>query len=415
MLRACFGLVRVAIVSLGGVATGASANTIVVDVNGSGQFTDIPPAIVAAQDGDTLLVLPGSYSGFTLDKGLFIIGYGSASAGVSAVVGLSSGFPAAVVHFAMPAFSVDTCQATVIVQELTGLHELDVSWSSDVRIRDVTVHQADGNPGSYAMTTLGSRVELATSTLQGSNAPDCVSYVAGGPCWAIDNASRVHAVRSGVHGGDGSSCSSDPSFYAGYGSDGIDLSGLSQLILAGGGSAYVGAGYGGINWWYQDCSHDASDGCAIVTSGQARLWYSLVTISSGYVICSYQHCTYCPLEPICGFGSEVMPEDPTLEVVGNPAAGQTITFTLYAPAGSSGILYFGRQAILVPDTNPSIVEQLTPKSRIVNLGTIPAAPVQFSWPINAALQPGTLLIAQSEITLSGGAIRRTNSVPVIVR
>jgi len=90
---------------------------------------------------------------------------------------------------------------------------------------------------------------------------------------------------------------------------------------------------------------------------------------------------------------------------------------LRAQPGSTAILYFGRQAIVVPA--PSVeIEQLTPKARIVNLGTIPAnGQKTFVWPIDASLPPGTFLVAQAEVTGSSsvGPLRRTNSIPIIVR
>ncbi|HKB15810.1 MAG TPA: hypothetical protein VKF62_07080 [Planctomycetota bacterium] len=60
--------------------------TWVVDDNpGPGvDFTDIPPAIAAAADGDILLVQPGTYTHFTLSgKGLRILGSGATSSVVS--------------------------------------------------------------------------------------------------------------------------------------------------------------------------------------------------------------------------------------------------------------------------------------------------------------------------------------------
>lgn len=55
---------------------GVSAQrTFVVDANGGGHFTDLPAAVTAAADGDTLLVRAGRYSGVTiLGKGLRILG-----------------------------------------------------------------------------------------------------------------------------------------------------------------------------------------------------------------------------------------------------------------------------------------------------------------------------------------------------
>jgi hypothetical protein len=416
MVRDALRPILVALVSIGAAFSSARGNTIIVDVNGSGQFTDIPPAIAAAQDGDTLLVLPGAYSGFTLDKDLFIIGYGDARAGDASVSLLYHGFAVAVVNLRLTSFSVSSCQDTVIAQELTGLQSLDVAWSTDVRIRSASVQQPVGNPLSYAVTTQGSRVELVASTVHGSEAPDCASYANGGDGWSISDGSRVHAARSYVLGGSGSLCATSLSFHGGDGAPAIELSAPGQLILAGGGVGYVDGGVGGFNFAYQDCSHDGNDACSITTLSGTSLWYSGVFISSGSYVCQPMHCLYCPIPPICGPAVAVSPDDPTLDVSGEPVAGQTIRFTVYAPPGSSAILYFGRQAIIVPDADPSVVEQLTPKARIVNLGTIPTSgQAQFAWPIHAGLQPGTLLIAQSEITLAGGAIRRTNSIPVIVR
>jgi hypothetical protein len=52
----------------------------------------------------------------------------------------------------------------------------------------------------------------------------------------------------------------------------------------------------------------------------------------------------------------------------------------------------------------------------VTLGTLPAGGTAgFDWHVPASWSPGTKLFAQAELTLPGGEIRRTNSVPFIVR
>ena len=79
-------------------------NTWVVDDNGGPgvNFTDIPPAIAAAADGDILLVQPGLYSHFTLSgKGLRILG---TSTGNTVVI-LTSTSPTTVVS-GIPASSL---------------------------------------------------------------------------------------------------------------------------------------------------------------------------------------------------------------------------------------------------------------------------------------------------------------------
>ncbi len=53
----------------------ALAGVIVVNAAGGGDFTQIQPAVHAAADGDTILVKPGVYSGFTISlKSLTVIG-----------------------------------------------------------------------------------------------------------------------------------------------------------------------------------------------------------------------------------------------------------------------------------------------------------------------------------------------------
>ena len=68
----------------------ARASTIVVDDNGGPgvQFTDIQPAVTAALPGDLIVVMPGSYSAFVLDKGLTLLA--SSGAIVSGTIGIQN-------------------------------------------------------------------------------------------------------------------------------------------------------------------------------------------------------------------------------------------------------------------------------------------------------------------------------------
>jgi hypothetical protein len=52
----------------------AAQNHIVVSAGGGGAYTDIASAIAAAQPGDSVIVRPGSYAGFTLSKAISILG-----------------------------------------------------------------------------------------------------------------------------------------------------------------------------------------------------------------------------------------------------------------------------------------------------------------------------------------------------
>src|SRR5262249_40423605 len=49
------------------LATSALANVIVVNAAGGGNFMDIQSGVSSAFDGDTILVKPGTYAGFTIN------------------------------------------------------------------------------------------------------------------------------------------------------------------------------------------------------------------------------------------------------------------------------------------------------------------------------------------------------------
>ncbi|MEZ5966515.1 MAG: hypothetical protein R3F56_21950 [Planctomycetota bacterium] len=53
---------------------GAQGRTWIVDANGSGDFTDLTPALAAAADHDIIRVLPGLYNGGSTNKALAILG-----------------------------------------------------------------------------------------------------------------------------------------------------------------------------------------------------------------------------------------------------------------------------------------------------------------------------------------------------
>lgn len=64
-----------ACIALFALAGAVRGDVIVVDAAGGGAFTQIQPAVDAALEGDTILVKPGGYSGFTVDgKALTVIG-----------------------------------------------------------------------------------------------------------------------------------------------------------------------------------------------------------------------------------------------------------------------------------------------------------------------------------------------------
>jgi hypothetical protein len=403
------------VLGVAALATQAIASTYVVDQSGGGQFTDIPPAIAAAQPGDVLLVMHGSYSAFTLDKGLTIIGYGNPTvAGTAAVSSVPLGQTAVLSSLAPTDLSIAGCLGPVIVQNLGVIHFADVQNSRDVRLRGIRINGFGPlplNPGGEADS---SRLEIVGGNARGNDGScgfGSIPPVDATPGWRF-LASRVQFALSIATGGDGPYC---PSPAIGCnGGDGINVGENTTLILTGGGASVLSGGLqGGDSPPGGDC-HDNGQSGAAVNCSQGHLFHSGAELqcSEGFFghTCIEESC-----DRILGTGTLVSPDDPTLELVGDPIAGQSLVFLLRAPVGSSAILYFGRDAIVVPTPNTA-VEQLTEMARIVNLGTIPASgQAMFTFPISASLEAGTFFVAQSEVTLSPSDIRRTNSIPIVVR
>jgi hypothetical protein len=401
------------------LAAPAPATTYVVDQNGSGQFLHIQPAIDFAQPGDVLLVLPGNYGAFTLQKGLTIIGYGQVSVnGLAWVMDIPAGETAALVHLSPSSFQVQSCTGPVIVQEFPSLQHISAAACTDLRLRETDVAPTVDAGYPNGCDVNAARVELVKCALLGS-AETCGSgafsaYAGNG--MELGGVSRVQVALSNITGGSGLGCSSSSDRGA-NGGDGIRLgfafNDTPVLYVTGGGLSAITGGDGGGDASLTDCTHNGGPGPGIRVEG-GSLWYSGAQIVGGTGHFG-ANCAPGTGPAIFGNGTATTPDDPTLDVSGYPAPGNGVQFTLRAPPGSSAILYFGRHAIVVPTPNTQI-EQLTPKSRIVNLGTIPASgQAQFTWPLALSLQAGTLLIAQAEVTYSPSDIRRTNSIPVIVR
>jgi hypothetical protein len=257
-------------------------------------------------------------------------------------------------------------------------------------------------------------VELLRSTLYGyaESTPTSIG-ITGGPGVLATSGSRVHAVLSNINGGPGSGTTGGS---GGSGGSGIALVSASHAILAGDGTQQIlggDSGYGDGTTPFP-CYDEGYPGSGAWVEAGAQLAWSGVVLNGGL---SYQHFTCAQYygAPISGAATHVVPDDPTLALVGIPTAGSTVTIRLLAPPGSQARLKMGRNAIVVAD-GLAPIEDLATSGRIVNLGIVPPSGVRtVTWQIPSVLSAGTFLVLQAEATPPGGVLARTNSVPVVVR
>jgi len=392
---------------------------IVDDDGGAGvQFTDLPPAIAAAAPGDTLLVQDGSYSSFSLSKPLTIVGYGTVVTSLtpdpSLVTGIPSQQTAVVDNVGMNAVQISGCSGTVVLRACTG-RELSVLLSADVRLHGCDFAAISG--AGAGASVVDSRVELVESRTRGS-APFLLSCNVGPRPngLAVTTAGRVHAVDLLATGDDGADVSQYCSGTAGDGGHGATIDTTSALIAVGG--SYQG-GHGG----YHNGSYIFFNGCksgapgngieACANGGTGLVRHSGVTAIGGGSESS--NCSWYWAAGICA-SNQVQPAggDPKLLLVGSTTASSPVTFEVHGPPGAKAVLYLGRKPTVVSEPGVDI-ERLTAKNVVWSLGTIPAGGVLTQHYTIPPMRPGSTFHSQAEVTLAGGEVRRTNSVPIIVR
>ncbi len=189
--------------------------TWVVDSNGGPgvNFTDIPPAIAAAANGDILLVQTGTYSHFTLTgKGLRILGSGAT--GATPVFVMNPGTNGALTTVdAVPPGSVAHLSGLRFLGPLGGppggASRLEVLGASTrATLADLLVFAPDAAtaaPGGAGVLVDAAQVRIVRCNLQGGTGGDGspLGGTPGGPGLLVRNAAEVHAASSSLAGGAG--------------------------------------------------------------------------------------------------------------------------------------------------------------------------------------------------------------------
>ena len=182
----------------------ALATTYVVDSSGGpgADFTDLPAAVAAAQPGDVLRVLPGSYSAFTCSEGITILGYGGPTvSGEVVVTSLPLGPPFVLVGISPMTLVVTFCDGPVIVQQIATVDEIRVEGSADVRLLDVHEPGTGPIPSRAGLRVSAARVEVVQSLVKGTSSLECFYFMSAGHGLHLTDQSRVHFALSNARGG----------------------------------------------------------------------------------------------------------------------------------------------------------------------------------------------------------------------
>lgn len=395
------------------LASSAAASTWVVDDGGGPgvDFTSIAAAVVVAVPGDTIVVRPGNYAGFTLDEGISILG--SSGAFVTddvRIQNVPAGPRVALTALRIYRLEVRDCDAVVLLDGLlvsgvfdTGV-QLDVAGCADVRLRrsQILHHVLYTSPSYVAARVADARLEITDSTLRGSTgyqADDGIPGEEGMSALLCLGGSDVHVSCSTLSGGRGGQGNADPFGPPGNGAAAIRVvSSTARLLVTGRASDFIVGGAPG------DGPAAASGGPALVVSaGVARV--SGVTLSTSFGAPLVVHTG--------GTLDQPSPADPSLSLPVATPPGQPVTFTLHGAPGAAARLRVGRQATVV-DLPDVYEDRLTLPLRTYDLGTIPpSGSTTFVFNVPASRPDGFLAIFQASVVDDSGT-RLTQSVPVVI-
>jgi hypothetical protein len=237
--------------------------TWVVDDNGGPgvSFTDTPPAVAAAADGDVVVVKPGQYSPFTVSgKGLRILGEDrlttivrSFTATVSTIADAPAGSPVVLEcrSFGFPGLGLD------LPQQLRILGSTTVAVVEQVTIDGEVFGPLASPPFGPGLLADGAEVHLRHRSISGPPGtlagPGLPQDLPGKPALSVVNGGKVEVASSGLVGGSGAGQIAFGDV-AGVGGPGISISSspgtLSVLRVVG---SAVHGGLGGTGACISPC------------------------------------------------------------------------------------------------------------------------------------------------------------------
>lgn len=379
------------------------SSTWTVGVPGTAQFTQIQPAINAAAPGDVILVGPGSFNPFLLDKGLTIVGAGNAPGPSATSIGLGylqpssrvmavpAGQRVVLVDFVINQLRIESCVDTVaLVGLLAGF--VDVASSADLRLQRVDAR-------IRAETDVG-RIESAQCTrIETEWGWPVISY--GFPHDPVGSILVTNPrIIGGPAYGPSPPCFGAPYFFIDAGAALHVVA--NELIVAGTAQDYLVGGPNNQLFCYTTFGAPG----VIVVGGTAR--------TSGVHIATSDPSTF-PMPVVAAVHVQPPRDDPSLELLGTPRPGSALQLVVHGEPGDWARIELGRGPVVVPLPGSPVPRLISP-GRAFSLGAIPTSG-SASLPVQIPLgtEPGAVFWVQASAVDPSGQGRATNSIPIVVR
>lgn len=377
----------------------ATADLIVVDPGGGGQFTTLAAAVQAASDGDVLRVKAGTYAGFDVfNKGLTISSEGPnfvVVAGGTRVVGLAAHKTVVLngIHFRGTTTPL-TAAATPGLSVLSSL--------GAVRIQDCIIEGANLPIATFCGDALepwpgliaeGSpQISLVDSLIRGGRGHTYPGYPSPLDCYwltAGNGGPGLRSIHSSVvlHGCEIFGGLSGAGSYSGAGGAGVEASGTGSLTII---DSTVKGGNGQPN---NDLLALGVDGVGATAMACLVPWYeSGSTFASGWGGGGQQ-------PPIAGFAPTVWPARVrTLETPPLVTPGYLVYVSVLGAPGDVALLLVGGGPAQVPLPLQSSVLALQVADVLV-LGPVDATGTVAVGATLGAMPPGTAAVRSLQAVL----------------
>lgn len=302
----------VAVVSL-------AANTWTVDDNGPADFPSLIAAMSVVADGDTLLVSPGFYNGFSTSKAVSILGKpGAQFPSIQTPVEVSGATEFTLAGFVMKSLVVNNVPGRVKVDAcgIQGYQNLPAARATNCPQFHVSRSTIRGGPSSLAMMIEASSATIVDSQIEGGHGPDFQHPPAnGGIGLVVRSGSKVVLAGSRVFGG---AAGFNDSSNQGFSGSALRVEtgthtvarGLPQHAIAPGSASPFG-----------------TPGNAIESVGTGKVYVSGVTVSGAIVVGTPGN--------VVSLGTP----EPWLRVTGSDIPGQSRNIELFGPSQGSALLF----------------------------------------------------------------------------
>jgi hypothetical protein len=350
------------------LAAPAGAGVLTVAADGSGDFTSINSAVLAAADGDTLVVRPGSYGAFTVGgtKSLSILSDGTGLVQVNGPIGVLNGA-------AGRTFVFSGLTSTGLVGSGTSFQGFGfwaVNSAASVRVQDCSFTGAAGDPEGWELDTSSWTVEVTghAAGWAGVWLEDCSGSIAFNDCAIVGGGGTDMTTFSigdcgcsyGQPGGDavrvencvvaladcdtkgGVGCAADRQ--GGVGGSGLWVQSGTAIVSGG---TWEGAAGGGA-WDYIGSVFGGSGGDGIHAAPGATVWVRDALALGGAGGGSLSGDIGAPGSPVDGSAALFAGHARSLSV-GNPAlVGGTLSVTLTGQPGDVAMLFVSATTGVLP-------------------------------------------------------------------